>query len=100
MEKHINVLQNSVCTKKELKCEAYQGQDALECKTYSVNVDSDHQCALIGGKCIEQFNACEKYEEKNKTICESITLYDNPYYKCILYHDKECKTEQKLCSEF
>jgi len=92
--------QDSVCTKKELKCEDYQGQDALECKTYSINLDADHQCALIGGKCIEQFNACENYKETNKTICESITLYDLPNYKCILEHDKECKKEQKLCSEY
>ena len=93
--------QNSACTKKELACEDYKGQDALECKAYSEYLDGDdHQCALIGGKCIEQFNACEKYEEKNKTICESIALYDSPNYKCILYHDKVCKTEQKLCSEY
>ena len=88
------------CSKKKLTCEDYTGRDEDYCKSLTVNLDASHKCAMIGGKCIEQFKDCTSYTEKNKTICESIVLYDQPNYKCILHQDKECKPEQKLCSEY
>lgn len=90
----------SSCSQKKLTCEDYTGRDENYCKSLSVNLDGSHKCAMIGGKCIEQFKDCTSYTEKNKTICESIVLYDQPNYKCILHQDKVCKLEQKLCSEY
>ena len=91
---------NQECSKKKLKCEEYLGQDEDYCKSLKVNLDPGLKCALIGGKCIEQYDICDSYDGKNKTICESIILYGNPYKKCVLLQDKDCDAIDKTCSEY
>ena len=91
------------CEENLFQCEDYKGQDEDFCNSLSINIDASDssalQCKLIEGRCIKQYRTCESYLGDSKKICESIPI-SSTLHKCILEHDKTCKTEQKACSEY
>ena len=91
------------CEPKKIQCEDYKGSDAAYCSSLSINIDSAEstkfECRFVEGKCSKQYKTCENYDEDDRKTCESIKLTTSNY-KCILEHDKTCKTETKLCSEY
>ena len=91
------------CEEKKFQCEDYKGQDERFCQALSINIDTSDQdkfeCKFIEGKCIKQYRTCESYKGYSKKICESIPT-SLTLDKCILEHDKTCKSERKACSEY
>ena len=91
------------CEPKKIKCEDYKGSDAVYCNSLTVNIDSaestEFECRFVEGKCSIQYKDCENYLEDDRKTCESIKL-TAPNSRCILEHDKTCKKETKLCSEY
>ena len=95
----IFIKESSTCSKNEMKCEDYKGEDENICEAISQNYNSGLKCVFKDNKCIEKYLGCEYYTGKDKNICESITP-SAPYQKCILKKDKDCITKTQICSDY
>lgn len=62
------------------------------------------RCVYYNNNCIEEYKSCQDYTENDKSICQSILIFDynnkiDVTKKCV-YKDNQCIKESKLCSEF
>lgn len=94
------------CTKTLMNCEDYKEfvHIDLPCSSLTNNIedntDGKFRCALSGAsRCSKQYSSCNKYDGKDKGICESIPSSRSDY-KCVLKYDQKCESEQKSCSEY
>ena len=83
-------------------CEDYEYDDEAFCSRITSSDADKYKCALVKGKCIEQYINCEKCNNENdcdQKTCESIVLSEDNK-KCVLVSDKACEERTKLCSEY
>ena len=92
------LLHDQYCQENDRECSEYTGNSEFVCNYYFKSLDPNKGCALIGGKCIEQYQFCSDYRGNDKITCESIKLSNNGF-KCVLDEKEGCIRKNKGCSE-
>ena len=94
---------SNICEKKEVEnCEDFGGKNETYCQSLSNYIKDSYYyyCTLKNNSCIKQFNSCNRANNKNKTVCETIELRNNNYYKCVFSDDYYCLQKFKTCSDY
>ena len=96
---------NKCVKKKKNKCQDYTGIDEDICANHVPTDPTTQICTLSGGKCIERYKYCSKYNGNTIAEYTSIQPFDPTtkkidYYSKCVFEDSKCLKEPKSSTDY